>query len=303
METNIELAKTRDFGEIINDTFVFIKQNFKPLLKAFFTICGLFLLALAVMQALQMIKIYDMQRRIYTGYSGTSFGTGYRLGYQYGQMAGQYLLTFAIMLVFYTLMVTTILSFVSLYKEKGNIAPTTEEVWSYVKHYFLRILGSSFLLGILLIIGSILCILPGIWLYPITGIILAIMVIENASLGYAFNRGFKLVQNNWWFTFGCLFISGLIASVGALVFTIPNYIIMIYNLMVHTQASPTSSVPLVFITTLIQTLGQTLIIVPLVTLALCYFNLNEQKEGTGLLNRINQFGTTKPDTDLPAEEY
>ncbi|QJD96749.1 hypothetical protein HH214_13145 [Mucilaginibacter robiniae] len=305
MEQNIELAKTRDFGEIINDTFVFIKQNLKPLLKSFFTICGLLLLALAIVQSLQMIKVYDLQRQIYTAASGsgTSYNAGYRFGYQYGQMAGQYLLSFAVMILFYTVMLITILSYIALYKEKGNIAPTTEEVWVYVKYYFLRVLGSSILLGLLLMLGMVLCLIPGIWLYPITGLILAVIVLENAPFGYAFNRGFKLISNNWWLTFGCLFVAGLIAGLGAMVFTVPNYIIMFYNLLVHTRASATSSVPLVFITTTIQILGQTLLIIPLVTLALCYFNLTENKEGTGLLNRINQFGTTKPHTDLPAEEY
>ncbi len=29
----IELRKARDFGELINDSFLFIKGNFKPLLR------------------------------------------------------------------------------------------------------------------------------------------------------------------------------------------------------------------------------------------------------------------------------
>jgi hypothetical protein len=39
---NIEFKKRRDFGQVINDTFTFMRQNFKPLIKTYFTFCGLF---------------------------------------------------------------------------------------------------------------------------------------------------------------------------------------------------------------------------------------------------------------------
>jgi hypothetical protein len=56
MQPKIELAKTRDFGEIINDTFLFMRQNFKPLLKYFFTFCGIFLAAGTVCSTLYQLK-------------------------------------------------------------------------------------------------------------------------------------------------------------------------------------------------------------------------------------------------------
>jgi len=39
-------------------------------------------------------------------------------------------------------------------------------------------------------------------------------------------------------------------------------------------------------------------------LSLCYFTLAEQKDGTGLLDRIEKLGTNEGnDSALPAEEY
>ena len=43
MIQKVEFRKVRDFGEVISDTFLFMKQNFKPLFKAFFYLCGFFL--------------------------------------------------------------------------------------------------------------------------------------------------------------------------------------------------------------------------------------------------------------------
>ena len=44
---------------------------------------------------------------------------------------------------------------------------------------------------------------------------------------------------------------------------------------------------------------------PTITVAICYFSLTEQKDNTGLLDRINNLGNTNPDTldPLSPEEY
>ena len=42
MPSKIELLKVRDFGEIITDSFGFVRQNFKQLVKCFFVFSGFF---------------------------------------------------------------------------------------------------------------------------------------------------------------------------------------------------------------------------------------------------------------------
>ena len=43
---------------------------------------------------------------------------------------------------------------------------------------------------------------------------------------------------------------------------------------------------------------------PGITVAICYLNLIEQKEGVGLLSRIEKFGMNVDERpDLPTEEY
>jgi hypothetical protein len=37
-----------------------------------------------------------------------------------------------------------------------------------------------------------------VYLSPILALILPIMVMENTSFGYAFNRSFVLIKENWW---------------------------------------------------------------------------------------------------------
>jgi len=296
-QQNIELAKTRDLGETISDSFVFIKQNFKPLFKAVLTFCGLFILATAATYAMQQVKLIDYQKRIFANQGYQAFD-----GYM-DRFGIEYVLSMFFLLLSYTIMSTTVLSYMALYKQKGNIAPTNDEVWSHIKHYIWRVLGGTFLLSILLVIATMLCLLPGVYLYPIFGLVFPIMIMENGSFGYAFSRAFTIIKDNWWTTFGVLFVMGIITYIGYMIFALPTLVITIINLLTHGSGTTTTSVPVAAISALIQQAGQIIYVLPLVALGLCYYNVTEIREGTGLNDRINQFGTNRPDSNLPAEEY
>ncbi|WP_158825264.1 hypothetical protein [Mucilaginibacter lacusdianchii] len=291
----IELAKSREFGELVSDTFTFIRQNFKPLIKALAIFCGFFFIAVAITQTLQQIKTVDLTRQAMTDPDyGNYFSRSGRFGIEY-------FLSIIFMLLGYTTLTVTVFSYMSLYREHGNVPPTIEQLWVYIKYFFLRIFGSTLLLSILLAFAFALCLIPGVWLSPIFGLIFPIMVFENAGFGYAFNRSFNLINNHWWATFGAMIIMFIITYIAALIFSMPSVVLMVINLLFHAP-SIAKSVPIIAVVTLLQTLSITLTVMPLVTSALCYFNLNEIKEGTGLIDRIKRFGT-QTDSNLPAEEY
>ncbi len=292
MESKVEFAKVRDFGEIISDTFLFVRENFKPLLSAFFTFCGIFLVAAAITGIMNQFKLAD----IYRDPDFASNGPGRIFGIQY-------FLTLLFSLLSITAMTVTTLAYIALYKEKGNIAPTNEEIWGYFKYYYLKILGSALLTLILLIIGFVFCFIPGIYLYPILSLIFPIMIIENTSLGYAFSKSFKLIKDNWWLTFGSLFIIGLIVGIASGIATAPFSVGTFIDTILNPQKGIQISKPMAVAAVIVGQICHALYILPMVTLALCYFSANESKEGTGLLDRINQLGNNDADSNLPAEEY
>ncbi len=296
-QPNIELAKTRDLGENISDTFSFIKQNFKPLFKAVLTFCGLLIIASAAAYSMQMLKVYDLQRRVFQNQGFDRFDSFFdRFGIEYA-------LSMLFLLLNYSLMTTIVLSYMTLYKQKGNIPPTNDEIWSHIKYYILRIMGSMVLLTVLLFAATMICLFPGVYFYPIFGLIFPVIIMENASFGYAYKRSFSIIKDNWWTTFGTLFVMGIITYIGYMIFSFPTIIVTIINALTHGSQKTASSVPVTVITAVIQQLGQIIYVMPLVSLGLCYYNLTEIKEGSGLIDRINQFGTTNPDANLPAEEY
>jgi len=300
MEPNIELAKPRDFGELISDTFTFIKQNLKPLLKFFFIFCGFFVVATAASTILLAVRAMNLVQSVDPNDfdSQTVFGRFLPLLWVYLLLAVFVILqavTFNVM----------VLSFMTIYKQKRNVPPTTEEMWGYIKFYFLRILGSSILLYILLIFGLLFCFIPGIYLAPIFALVPAIMIMENTSFGYAFNQSFKLIRDNWWVTFGVFVVVYIILAVLNYIVNLPATILGAGNLFLHltSKTSAPLSLTAIVLSAVLQSFTYFFQILLLVAVGLCYYNLSESKEGTSLMERMDEFGKGSTEPGPQPEEY
>jgi hypothetical protein len=283
MQPKIELSQVRTTGEIIDDSILFFKQNWKPLLKSYFVICGLFWLAGLIISIINQIKQHELDTQGGSFFNATNF------------------LTILFSFINFVLISLTVLSYVALYKEKEKNAPTVEEVWVYVKYYLLRGLWSTFLLTLLLAGATLLCIIPGIYLLPIVLLIITIIVIENASLNFAFNRGFQLIKNNWWSTFTVLIVIWIIVGAIMMLMAIPVSIItaaVLFSTNINHDMAVSIAIAVV-----LNSL-QVLYILPVIAMVVAYYNLNEQKDDLHIMQRIEMLGTHSSDTDhLPTEEY
>lgn len=299
MQPKIELARVRDFGEIISDTFGFIRQNFKPLLKYFFIFCGFFIIATATITIVLQVKSFS----IFENVQADSFNDqGVFSGVL--SLVWAYLLLALIMVLEYVAITVTVLCFITLYRQKQNNIPTVEEMWGYIKYYYLRILGCTILLYILLIVGFVFCLIPGIYLLPIFALIPPIMIMENTSFGYAFNKSFQLIKDNWWVTFGAIVVIYIMLYMANLIVAIPSGILGAGSVFLHIKNHGAAlSLPIAIITSIMQSVMSVFRILMIVGISLCYFNLTETKEGTGLMDRINQFGTGTPEQGTGQEEY
>ncbi|RZK51346.1 MAG: hypothetical protein EOO87_17850, partial [Pedobacter sp.] len=162
MKQAVEFRKLREFGEIIGDTFLFIKQNFKPLFKCIIYLCGIFILAglaSTLVQQLQMSKDMSDPMSIAKVYGNSPFSMFYRYGLQY-----VFIILFFVLI--YTSLYTTVMSYISLYISKGNTPPSVTEVWAYYKYYFLRVMGSGFVINIMLTLLILFCLSPGFIFWP-----------------------------------------------------------------------------------------------------------------------------------------
>lgn len=282
MRQNIELGSVREFGDIISDSFVILRQNFIPLLKAYFVICGAFLVTgILVTTTSNSQQFFDGQNSVLTFWG---------------------FLSFVFTILNYTALILTTTSYLVLYKEKGNQAPKVMEVWGYFRYYFFRVFGTQILCIIVIGIGTVLCFVPGLYLMPVFSLVIPIMVIENANAEYSIRRAFKIIKENWWLTFGTILLLSLLVVFAILVLIfVPAICIYGANQWLTGKNGGTS---FSIIEAVVIHATQVLWMLPTIALVLVYYTLTEQKEATGLLNRIKTFGTKSNGTDqLPTEQY
>jgi len=297
MAEKIEFRKLREFGEIIGDTFLFLRQNFKPLMKAFIYLCGIFMLGGILTSIMAQIEMGGMQQN-FRNSSNFSDGTVWA---KISKFAIQYLLMIVLMILSYTSIYVTVLSYISLYIQKGNVAPSMEEVWSYFKFYFLRMLGSGIVMSLFLGLCFLCCFIPGVYVFPAVSIFYPIMIIENASLGYSFDRSFKLLKNEWWSTAGVILIIFIITYACTMFVQLPATIIAMVSAFTHAEQPITKTYAIV--TSISQYISQVFLIIPIVCATLIYFNLVERKESAGLMDRIDGLGKAPEQFNSTPEEY
>lgn len=284
MKENLVLSRSRDFGELINDTFVFSKQNWKPLFKSLIAICGFFILA-------TIIAGVSMQSRILSS-AGTEM-----LSDRFGiDMIANYFFA----LLSYTSIGLTTFCYISVYKDKGNQPASVEEVWTYFKYYFWRFLGAEIVLWAMVVAGFFLCAIPGIYLTPIVSVMLAMIVFENASLGYVFNRSFKLMKNEWWATFGAFVVIGIVIYAVLIALILPVSIASGASMYLTTRAP---SLSFAIAMSVLQNMCYLFMALSYVVVALAYFSIVEKKEGLALIDQVEKIGNEDASSDLPEEEY
>jgi len=296
-QQKIEFKRYRDFGQIINATFEFIRQNFGPLLKSLLFIVGPFLLITGIVLGFYQKSIFS----IYTLTSLSGIGVSMIL---------------LIIAMFFTvqMMLSTVYSFIKIYLERTETTPIQiEEVWKGVKQNFLKILGITFSLGLLLI-GSIIIsgiiiviiinvssnpflifllflifFLPFIYFMLKISIVYVVSLNENVGVMNSIQRSLYLTKNKFWFTFGLVFVLSLIQGFMGFIFQIPQYIVMfisMFNSMDGTGVDGVTEI-IIIVTSIISALQYLLYAITLIALVFYYFSLVEQKEAKGLLEKID----------------
>ena len=117
MTEYIEFKKKRELGDVLSDTFAFLRSQFKPFFTTFFKIVGPFLLVMLICFALYMYFAGDSFNSILLGDAST------------GLQAASFATTFIVALLYiisvvvvYVLSQSTVLHYIKSYTEgKGQI--------------------------------------------------------------------------------------------------------------------------------------------------------------------------------------
>lgn len=291
--TPIELRQERDFSDKINATFQFTVQHVKPLgLCLLYFVSPLTLLA-GIAGGLYQSNILALARE--TSSSRPAFG------FNYSFFSPEYAATLLLSSLAGVLLTLTVYAYLLHYEETGERS-TPEQTWARLRASLLPSVGLSVLYLLAVLVGALFCLIPGIYIAIAFSLGYIVLLREGLGITESLGRSYRLVQENWWSTFGLILVISLVAGIASGVLSIPTYLLTFMTMLKVIEENNTA---LLILATIVSTTGSTLFqAVVVIATAFQYYNLVEKKEGLGLMQRIAEIGTTprtRPRPDEPGE--
>lgn len=294
MPTNpINFKQERDFGDLFNATFSFISQEFKRLATALLYFVFPALLMAGIATTLYSIKSQEMMQSMAASGSSDPFAVFSIMGSLFGYIG----LAMAIWLVAFAMLLSTVYGYIKLFIQNGSDGFNLNDVWGQVTANFLSFLVASFIIGLVVTVGFVFCILPGIYLGVALSIVLCIMIFEEKSFVDAFGRSIKLINKSWWQTFAVIIITTIILYVLMLLFTIPSMLFGFKSFFTNIKSGNpmTMDLPVSYyvVNTITQTFTQALMVIPIVISAFIYYGAVEKVEKPSLMEKISQINANE----------
>lgn len=297
----IELRRTRDFGATINVVFEFLRQNWKPLGKSLIYIMGPVLILAGLAGGAYFRSIM--------GAIGTDAPTPSGMLEMYLGLLptiGLMILAGAVSLVF---LFGVVAGYVRLYNARFPEAIGVDDVWREVRSTFWRITGTLFVITIVIALPMLILVVPAamaeiFWLIPLAMMLAMVPTIyfyntmtivvpmrleEEIGIFEAIGRAMKLMQGRWWFTFWIFVVMQIILLFASMIFQVPIQVVV----FMQGFSGLESAGLLIYIAGAFNVIGTYLLYAMLVlTASVQYYNLVEQKEGVGMVDRINEIGAS-----------
>tara|TARA_R110001583_G_scaffold59038_1_gene175689 strand:+ start:2535 stop:3413 length:879 start_codon:yes stop_codon:yes gene_type:complete len=289
MNQYIQFKKQRELGEILSDTFAFLRTEFKPFMTTYFKIVAPYLIILLIALGFYLYSFSSILD--FNSTSSNELFSGI-------SMMVSALVFIVAMILVYAVSQSTVLHYIKSYTElqgQTDFGKIKKEVydtlWSFI--------GLGIIVVLSIMVGFIFCIIPGIYLAVPLSLSFSIMIFMNKSVGESYNYGFTLVKDEWWITFATLFIIGIIVGIAGYAFNLPAVIYQYGSMGIFSGEMDATSLsgnfvdPVYLILNMIGTLAQMLLnIISIVAGAFIFFNLNEKKNFTGTFERIQNLGKT-----------
>ncbi len=313
---NVEFRKVRDFGDVLNVTFAFLRQHISVLGKSLLLIVGPFAL-LSGLSSMGMWSGLDMD----------PMADAFEDNINYALFGLSYLFTIGMSLIAWVLAVTVVNGYMLKYEEGGGNGITLQAVVDVVKARFWDMLGTALFAFVLYVIGFMALMLPMILITTIAtagagfvaGLLIFIIVItwlvamlffivmafmlfpvrmhERLNVMDALKRCRYLLVGNYGSSLAVLIVSSLLMMILGLLFSTPSYILLFAGGM-HAMADGEAGWMkyLLTLTTAVGSLGGSLLYaIPVAAMGLQYFSLVEKKDKAGLMQRIDEIAPQEDD--------
>ena len=312
----IHFREVRGFSELFNASINFIRQNFGHFFRCLLFIAGPFLLLTGICTAYYQQAIIQGQVNYMDSAFGNPFAQMLSKVFSWMYFAALLLKTLSSLAL-----MGTVYEYMLLYNAKGPRNFTVNDVgralwrdagnllWTFLCMLFW---SAVFIAVIVLIYVGFYKLSPGLFiamavmgvigllliLFPLLYYVSSIYLVRvNERIGFleAAGRAFYLLKGSYWWTwviFICVYFM-LLFIIG--IFAVPQAIlngIVTFSSVEHGVSDKMAIVHLVF-TAATAFFSEFIYFVMMVFIGFHYFSLTEKKEGTGLLERIDEIGTRK----------
>jgi hypothetical protein len=291
MQQYIEFKKQRELGDILSDTFAFLRNEFKPFLKTIFNIAGPYLLLFLIAMAFYLYAIGDIFNFSTYNQSGNEM---FSVGFMFISLA--FLAITGVLA--YVIANSVTLHYIKSYIKNQGIV-NIEEVRLDVKQTFWSFIGLGIIKWVVLIFAMFLCFLPVFYFMVPMAVMFSIFVFERKDVSDSFSYSFNLIKDEFWITLLTIIVIGIIVGVAGYAFGLPAGIYSLIKMgMFSGEIDPANmnSIidPIYIILNLVNYLANFLLnLISVIGSAFIYFNLNEKKNFTGTFERIDSIGKNK----------
>ena len=267
-QKEIQFNKKREIGEIISDSFEFLKQEHKPLLRLISIYVLPFLILYGIVQVQVQMKIVG----------AVDFSNPETIMANIGPIYSHVFISSLFSLFVQSLLAAAFYSYLEVYIKKGKGNFDFSEISSKLFSNGLIALGANLLLFASVVLGVLLCIVPGIYFANTFSLVLMIAIFEKRGVTDAFSKSWNLVNRQWWNTFLLIILSLAIIWVIAFFISLPTMILGVGNSLTGIQESGTLEQPLWYwvVTGISTVVAAVFWVIPYTFLAFQYFNLKER---------------------------
>jgi hypothetical protein len=268
--------KKRELGVIISDSFEFLQNEFKPLMR----LIGKYVLPFIALYAL--VQIY-FQRKIF---AVVDFSNPEAFMTNASHVYLNLFMLLLLSILVQSLLAGTFYSYLELYIKNGRGNFTFADVAARLFGNGLMALGANFAYVLVSSFGLLMCFLPGLYLLNTLSLAVFIVVFRKNSIGESFTLSFKLVHTQWWNTLVLNVLGLVLVYAAGMLISLPS-IMAGFTVNVSSSAgNAAADAPLWhwILVGLQAVLTTTLLIIPYTFQAMQYFNLVNRAES----NRTQQ---------------
>lgn len=263
----IVFRKERSIGDVISDSFEFLKQNASTI----FRIVAVYVLPFIILYAVAQVYF---QRNVL---SRLDFNDPEMIATNIGQFNINMLLFILFGIFTQSLLAGTYFSYLEAYVKNGRENFSISDISPKFFTNSLLALGANLLFWVIVMFGTMMFVLPGIYFANTFSLVVFIVIFEKKGLGHSLAFSWKLVNRSWWATF-FINIAGLIFvfAIGIII-SIPVIIAQNNGTLPSTDNIVEYPTWYWLLTGFSAVVTTSLLVIPFTFQAFQYFNLSERE--------------------------